>query len=292
MRKKGVAVIKLLISGLLLYLVFNRIPFRDVWQVIKGLSPLYLIGALMAFALSKGMAALRLNSYFHSIGIPLTQKSNLKLYLLGMFYNLFLPGGIGGDAYKGYLLNRVFKTPAKRLAQVLILDRISGLILIILYSGLFLSCLGKSFPKPNMALTWGLLIAGFLLYHWGHSKFIPLLQPVFWNSLLYSSGVQLAQLVSIYLILRGMGVTESIPEYLLVFLVSSIVAILPITIGGIGSREITFFYGAQWFGLLEDTSIGVSLIFFAMTAIVSVLGIRYHFQQPELELAERPKNTG
>ena len=128
MRKRGIAVLKLLLSGLLLFLVFSRIPFREVWEVVNGAKPAYLTGALLAFTLSKWLSARRLNAYFHRIAIPLSQSSNLKLYLLGMFYNLFLPGGIGGDAYKGYLLNRVFKTPPKRLAQALLLDRLSGLV--------------------------------------------------------------------------------------------------------------------------------------------------------------------
>ncbi|MCF8302219.1 MAG: hypothetical protein K9I94_03010 [Bacteroidales bacterium] len=38
-------------------------------------------------------------------------------------------------------------------------------------------------------------------------------------------------------------------EYLFVFLLSSIVAAFPITISGIGSREITFYFGARLMGL-------------------------------------------
>lgn len=283
-RKKVLTVLKLLFSALLLYLVFTRIPFREVWQVLKRANLTYLLLALIAFAGSKWIAAGRINCYFKRIEIPLTQKSNLKLYLLGMFYNLFLPGGIGGDAYKGYLLHRVFGTPGKRLASVLLLDRISGLALLVFYCGFLL--LWISMPELDLykPFLWILLPAGLLIYWWVHRKFFPFLQPVFWTSLGYSALVQLAQLVSVYFILKALGVTEDILEYLLVFLLSSIVAVLPITIGGIGSRELVFYYGAQWLGLQEDTSIGVSMTFFLITALVSLIGMVFHFRKPVLSL--------
>ena len=31
-----------------------------------------------------------------------------------MFYNLFLPGGIGGDAYKGYVIQKKYKPAPKK----------------------------------------------------------------------------------------------------------------------------------------------------------------------------------
>jgi uncharacterized membrane protein YbhN (UPF0104 family) len=115
-----------------------------------------------------------------------------------------------------------------------------------------------------------------------------MLQPIFWTSLGYSAMVQLAQLISVWFILMALGVTDSVLEYLLVFLISSIVAVLPITIGGIGSRELVFYYGARWLGLQEDTSIGISMTFFLITALVSLAGMIYHFRKPELKLSGDP----
>ena len=91
LRKKGVALLKIAFSALLLYFIFKQIAFREVWAVVKGSQPGYLLGALFFFVVSKWISALRLNRYFHEIDLPLSGVSNLKLYLLGMFYNLFLP---------------------------------------------------------------------------------------------------------------------------------------------------------------------------------------------------------
>lgn len=284
LRKKGIALLKVLFSGLLLYLVFTRIPFSEVWGILKTANPVYLLLAILFFAISKGIAAFRLNLYFHQIGLPLAASSNIRLYLLGMFYNLFLPGGIGGDAYKGYLLNRTFQIPGKKLAAVLLLDRISGLFVLFVYSGLLLFWLPVPWTadyRPWIAL---LLAASLAVYWFAHHKGFPYLTPVFWSSVGYSALVQLAQLVSVYFILQALGVSQDLVKYLLVFLISSIVAVLPVTIGGIGSRELVFYYGAQWLGLQEETSIGVSMAFFLITALVSLIGILYHFRRPQLRL--------
>jgi len=96
--------------------------------------------------------------------------------------------------------------------------------------------------------------------------------------------VQLSQLICVFLILKSLGIEENIIAYLVIFLISSIVSVIPLTIGGIGSRELTFFYGATWLGLNESTSVGVSMLFFLITALVSLFGIVYHFRKTELEV--------
>ena len=286
LRKKGLALAKILFSVLLLYLVFDRIPFREVWGSVRESRPGYLLLALAFFVGSKAIAALRLNGYFRQIGVPLSHHSNFRLYLLGMFYNLFLPGGIGGDAYKGYALHRAFGSPVKRLVSVLLLDRLSGLYLLVVYAGLLLLILSPAWADGFTIWLVPALLASLAVYLFVHRRFFPRLQPVFWKSLGYSACVQLAQLGAAACILLALGIREGMLPYLLVFLLSSIVAVLPITIGGIGSRELVFYFGASWLGLQEDTAIGVSMVFFAITALVSLTGVYYHFRKPQLQLRE------
>ncbi len=288
LRKKGIALLKIAFSALLLYFIFKQIAFREVWAVIRGSHPGYLLGALLFFTGSKWVSALRLNRYFHEIGLPLSGPSNLKLYLLGMFYNLFLPGGIGGDAYKGYVLHRSFGSPVKKLVAVLLLDRISGMYLLFAYSCLLLLWLDPAWLHGYAWAIWLLLPASLLIYYALNKRFFGYVMPVFWPASIYSALVQLGQLISAYLILKALGVQAGQLSYLLLFLVSSIVAVLPFTIGGIGSRELVFYYGAIWLQLQESTSLGVSMLFFAITALVSLCGIVYHFRKPELQLDSGP----
>ena len=83
-RKKGITLLKILFSSVLLYFVFTKIQFqRGLGYYLKGSNLVYLFIALLFFIASKVLSAFRLNLYIHQIKIFLTQLSNLKLYLLG-----------------------------------------------------------------------------------------------------------------------------------------------------------------------------------------------------------------
>ena len=49
--------------------------------------------------------------FFKQEGVFISEKESLKLYYKGMFYNIMLPGGIGGDGYKGYYLHNTLHVP-------------------------------------------------------------------------------------------------------------------------------------------------------------------------------------
>src|SRR5690606_15857023 len=123
--------LKLVLTGLALYLVFRKIDSAQLLQVVKTIQWVWLVPAVVVFVGSKVATAIRLNLYFKNIGLNISERQNWRLYLIGMFYNLFLPGGIGGDGYKIYLLNKHYQTPVKSLVQASILDRLGGMVAIV-----------------------------------------------------------------------------------------------------------------------------------------------------------------
>jgi uncharacterized membrane protein YbhN (UPF0104 family) len=275
--------LKLFISATLIYFIFTKINLKDVLATLRTSNLFYLLIALILFAFSKVIASFRLNLYFHEIGIKLTQKSNLKLYLLGMFYNLFLPGGIGGDAYKGYIIQKKYKVGAKKTAAVLILDRLSGMLLLFVYACMLAVILKQDYINQ---FKWVFIICiplSIIVFWYLNKQFFNYTLAVFWKSTGYSALVQLSQLITVWCILKALSIQMDTVAYLFVFLISSIVSVLPLTIGGIGSRELTFLYGAKWLSLDANTSVSISLVFFLITALISLFGIYYHFNKPKLE---------
>ncbi|WP_237563204.1 lysylphosphatidylglycerol synthase transmembrane domain-containing protein [Algoriphagus kandeliae] len=265
-----------MLTGLALYLVFRKIDTAQLFDLVKTIHWFWLVPAVLLFILSKVATAVRLNQYFKNIGLILSEKLNFRLYLVGMFYNLFLPGGIGGDGYKVYLLNKEFKTPVKKLLQAALLDRLGGLVAIVfLLFGLFLLVdLDLEFLESRL---WnGLMIAGLILTIPGFWIIQRLVfkdfLPSFWSANLWSFAGQIAQLICAWFILMALGIDENILAYQLVFLLSSIVAVLPLTIGGVGARELVFVYAHQYAGIEETAAVAFSLIFFLITAGVSLMG--------------------
>lgn len=255
-----------------LYYVFSRIELSSVMDLFGQTRISFLLLAVLLFAASKALSALRLNIFFRKIGLELPEKTNLRLYLLGMFYNLFLPGGIGGDGYKIYLLQKNYKTGTARLFGAVLSDRLSGMSALAMLAALLFSMTDIPIPWNQAgALLIPVFIAGmYLFFRWFYRYFLPVLT----KTTFYSLGVQLLQLFAAWMILLALGGAEGYElQYLFVFLVSSIVAVLPISVGGMGVRELTFLYGAQFLGIDQDLAVGVSLMFYLITALVSFMGI-------------------
>ena len=275
--------IKLAITVAALWYVFARLELQQVLDTIAQSNFLLLAGALFLFVLSKIISSLRLNRFLRSTGIHLSERANIKLYLLGMYYNLFLPGGIGGDGYKIYLLNRRYDVATKKIFWAVMMDRIIGVVALFCLAVL-LFCF-----VPGMGsyawYIWILIPLSVLVSYLVFRYVFPYLLPVFRISNILSLAVQLLQLLSALLILLSLKVPDSIEGYLFLFLISSMVAVLPLTIGGIGSREFTFMLGAQWLGLDLNLSIALSLLFYLITAFSSFWGIIYSIG-PGIKLEE------
>ena len=282
LRKKLITLAKIAISAILIYFIFTKVDLQVILNTVKKTNPLYLSFAILFFVISKVIASIRLNLYFHQLDVKLTQKTNLKLYLLGMFYNLFLPGGIGGDAYKGYLIKKKFEVDTKKVISVLLLDRLSGLLLLFIYACILAIVLNIDWLNKNDIPIGILSLLAIVVFWFLNKKYFNFALPVFWKSFSLSALVQLAQLICVLFILEALSINVDLLAYLFIFLISSIVSVLPLTIGGIGSREVTFFYGATLLALDENTSISISMVFFLITALVSLLGIIYHFKKIKL----------
>lgn len=287
LRKALITILKIVLSVVLIYFVFSKIDIEEVKETLIRTQPTYLVLAVLFFVLSKVISAYRLNLYFHQIYVYLTQKSNLALYLLGMFYNLFLPGGIGGDAYKGYVVKKQFEVPTKKVVGVLLLDRLSGMLLLFLYACLLIIFIEHNLLNEFRIVFLAIMPISTFVFWWINQRFFGYVLPIFWKSILYAAWVQLAQILSAFFILKALGIEDQIVAYLFIFLISSLVSVLPLTIGGIGSREVTFFYGAIWLGLDQNASISVSLLFFLITALVSLTGLHYHLKKPKLHTLSR-----
>ncbi len=264
---------KLLISGAALYYVLHKTDVHSLKSLILQSNFLLMISAAGLFVVSKLISAYRLNNFFRAVEIRINERSNIRLYWLGMFYNLFLPGGIGGDGYKVYYLNRNLNAPVKKGILAIVFDRITGLLALVLLCLIFALFIKQKLVSIYVIIAIIPLTASLfylVVYRWFSS---------FFNTLnktnIQSFAVQIAQVLCAWLILAAFGHDSQIISYLFVFLVSSVVAVIPFTVGGIGARELTFLFASDLLKLDLATSISLSLLFFFITALVSLFGIIY-----------------
>lgn len=205
----------------------------------------------------------------------LSQKYALRLYYVGMFYNLFLPGGIGGDGYKIYLLKKINdQISVKRLFSATLLDRISGLVPLLFLGGILFvwSDYYSRWQWADLLVIMGIISVFPALYFMMRIFFREYL-PLFFKTTFLGTVVQLLQLLSAVFIVYAIDVSSLMIIFLTLFLLSSVVAVLPISFGGVGVRELTFLYGLSLLSLNVNDGVVFSLLFFMITAISSFIGI-------------------
>jgi uncharacterized membrane protein YbhN (UPF0104 family) len=289
LKKYGKLFLKLAVTTAALYYVFHKIDVKELWQTAQQSNVLLLLASLAMFVASKAVSSVRLNRYIKSVGINLTELYNLKLYLLGMYYNLFLPGGIGGDGYKIYLLNKKYDVKTSKIFWAVMLDRVIGVLALFCMAVLLSYFI--VYPIIYKYFTWILIPLSIGVSYWVYKRFFKDFAKIFFKTNLQSLWVQILQTLSALLILYSLKVYDHTMEYLFVFLISSIVAVLPLTIGGLGSREITFAFCAQFLGLNETHAVTLSFLFYAITVFSSSWGIIYSLKPQLLGNPEESQNN-
>lgn len=272
MKKKLILAIKLSLSFLAIWIVLSKVDINQTSKILENMNFVWMFVAFVFFTLSRIAGSFRMSLYFDSLGMKLGQAFNLKLYYLGMFYNLFLPGGIGGDGYKVYFLNKHYGAKIKDLVNALLQDRISGLFALILLL-CFLASFSSFVTIFQVGFWWLFLCSLFaFLGIYFLSKITKKFHSFFVKGFFVAFILQVFQLLSAVFILISFGEFSSFINYLTIFLISSIVSVLPISFGGIGARELTFVYLLDFLHQSSEIGVALSVVFFIFTAFSSLFG--------------------
>jgi len=263
-------VLKLAVGGAALAYVLHQIDLHEAAGVLASIKVLPFIGAVLFFIGSKLASGYRQYTLLNDLRLEIGLEDNLKLYWKGMFYNFFLPGGISGDGYKVVFLARKHTQSNKSIFLAILYDRVYGVVALLAFLCLFYYFV-PVYPafRAYIWIIFPLLISA----TWLGTKWISPEHLKSFLSLLTSSFiVQLLQLICCILLLMSLCIQSDYLVYLFIFLISSVVAVLPLTIGGMGARELTFYYFAGILHLETGVSVMVSLLFFLISLATSVPG--------------------
>ena len=279
MRNQLLKFLQVGISALCIYLFVNQLNINELADVLFDVRLEFLFLAMLFFVLSQYLSSWRLLGVFNHFLFKLQPDSNHRLYLLGMFYNFFLPGGIGGDAYKALKLHKTFDWSWKILGKALVLDRAIGL-------GALLCCVLLLDPKRILPIAFGWRIPIFMMLifiGFYATELIFKSKAVYRKTLLWSFAVQFTQLLSVSCIVFALGVDmEFIQPLLLVFLLSAVASIA--SFAGIGVREFLFLKSGAWLAISPELTAAIGVWFTLLTAGVSLFGMYYMIYEKRLRL--------
>jgi glycosyltransferase 2 family protein len=226
----------------------------------------------------------------------------INSYLVGGFFNLFLPTQVGGDVVRG-LDTRAHGKSVARPFGVIIVERITGLFTLLLLAVVVLAS-GFSFPDKGTVTLAVLATLVAMLAGAGAMFFPPLLRLLrsprllgrlgkvgallgelhaslilyarhpgpFARALLVGAALQVNYILHFYFIGEALSVPVEPAFYFVLVPVMCVVLLAPITFSGVGLREsgnVLFF---RLMGRPASEAVAFSLVGFAMTVVFGILG--------------------
>jgi glycosyltransferase 2 family protein len=253
---------------------------------------------------------------FEQVNISYTE--SVRLSLIGLFFNFFVPGGVGGDVVKGSYLIRHHKSQAWFIGWSILVDRVFGVLALLLYSaltGVFYydrlpANLRWSFYSLSLLILMGLVSLVVILIFLPKKKLARLLESQAWAEktllpLFYFVRVPRRGLWPFLLSLVSQGMIIGLGAYLvyhlgldiplwvmlLIFPFGFLATVVPIAPAGIGVGQAAFFYlfdrvvGQGEFGVLTITYL--QAIQFLIGLLGGVLFITSKKAPKESGLAQR-----
>src|SRR5438874_10974131 len=132
MKKVFVTALQLAVTIALLIWVFHDPEQRHkMGKALQEAHYRWVAAAIVAYVIVEIAAAIRWQILLRVQKIRLNVPRLIGLFLIGMFYNQFLPGGTGGDIIKSYLLLK--ETPDHKAGALLavVFDRLIGLVALV-----------------------------------------------------------------------------------------------------------------------------------------------------------------
>jgi len=284
--------VKLLVSvGLLLYLT-RRVDFGEIAGFLRRADPWLLVAALLLYLLGQCLSAVKWARLATAVGFRESLPRFGAYYFIGMFFNAFGFGTVGGDVVRALYLAGGGGRRALALNTVLA-DRVSGL-LVLLGIALVSLVLLHHYELPA-AVYWGVItLSSVLLGSW---RLLPRLLPwvfpaenrlrrlierdlaPYWNDgwlLLQIGGLSaifhLSQIGVLMILTRALRL--DVPwSYCFIFgPLVNIMAAVPVSLNGLGVREGGYVYFLAHIGVSQDSAVAFALTWFAVVMLAGVVG--------------------
>lgn len=283
--------VKTLITCGLIYWLFSTIDGGSVVRIFSLIKPIQIIGAIGLHICVFFLGAFRWWLLFKHTGISSPFLRALPSYYLGVFFNNFLPTGMGGDIIRTLHLN-LRGLNAKTLIASAIADRVIGLTVMLAIAATSLSLSQdvnlSGHSKIFLLLTvlvaiigpWLLLTSRFinlvekLARKYQHTRVRRVLLEILSLCSSYRSAKKLILIavgVSVimqglaifiyYFLGRGIGIGLSLTTYFAVIPLVFVAASLPISIGGLGVREGVLVGLLVTVGVDEQLAFALSLLY-------------------------------
>ncbi len=284
LRKHGINLLRVVVLLLIAWWLSDPERRKPLFEAVRRLPMWALAAAFATMLFNMIIAGLRWRVLMRAFGAkPLPSPWLLgRIFMIGLFYNTYVPGTVGGDIVRGVVSQRHFESAAASYV-VVFLERLIGLSALGVVFGLGL-LLGPPIIPWSEAAPWigalvaagfailvGARVSGRLASWWSQ---IPRVHER--GDLLLAFAISLVghglNLLVFWLLVRGLALDISALELAVVVPLALVASVLPIAIAGIGPREAAMTVLLAQFGATKAEAIAVSLGYAAALLGVAALG--------------------
>lgn len=298
------------ISALLLLLLITRLNLSELGSTLSQVIPSLLLFGVLLFVAASLISVFKWQLILKAQGIHAPFFYLVSLFYIGFFFSNFLPTNFGGDVVKIFKLSQTTGQPIESASSVFI-DRASStfalLLIAIVPAIIELRMLGTG---VSVAILSVFIIAVIVIVLGSNAGFVrrlsklPLLRsdPMglrrharnFYFSLhdfrhkkgtlvammAISLVYQVVQIFSIYFLALSLGIELSVLYYFIFIPVIMTVSMIPISLNGLGVREVSWVFLFEQAGISRTAAFSMSiLMLLVMTATSLFGGVFYLFDR-------------
>lgn len=286
-KKLLLVLLKTAISGSLLYYVISKTGLGKIASTLGGINIGSFLVAVVLYLFAIYLSSIRW-------GLLMSDRPRKKqlfsLYLIGSFFNIFLPGTIGGDAVKAYYLYKERGNSSAAIASVF-MDRYIGFAALA-FIGIAAFPFGFSYFRgsfiewilPLMVLSFisgsfivfGLRLGQRIRFLSGLYEYFSLYmkkRTVLFKTFLLSLAVQTTGVLAVYTLSKGLNMQLPLLPLFIFIPVISAMTTIPMSISGLGVREASFVLLFAYLGLSPSEATALSLSWFLSASTGSLTGL-------------------
>ena len=135
MKRKLLSLLQLTVAIGLIVLLFYRMDNKqDLLNALQAIAANWpwMLAAIATFGICITMCAWRWKMIMDDHDIRMSYPLTAKFYLIGQFFNAFMPGSVGGDVIKAVYVARQFPDKKTVAVTTIFIDRLIGVITLLL----------------------------------------------------------------------------------------------------------------------------------------------------------------
>ena len=286
------------------------LPMKEVWKAMTSIGWWRWLAVVCVFGIGHVVSAYKWSQLVRAAGSPLKFANALRAHMAGLFANIWLPSIVGGDVVRAAWISGHHGIVVP--AVIGLLDRaidLLALMLLIALGAILVGDAGGVLAGPVLRGAGALLALGIpiglIALHWLQPEHLPAVVrgpgmrvigiartiyakpgPAIW-SLVLAVIVQFTFVGLNFFIGTAMGITVPFAVWLIAWPLAKVVALLPVSLGGLGVREAALAVLLTPFAVTGTLAVAEALVWqsvlfgFGLTAGIVLLFSGYRPVKPE-----------